>query len=243
MLRVSLALIFVMVMLAGCGNDSAPPATDGSVNLDAATPGSCTQNADCDDRLPCTVDRCDLSTGIGRCGHQVDPSRCMGGQTCDPRLGCVAGRVCTGDADCVESNRCRVNQRCDLASRVCIYDLFDGDEDGEPSRACGGNDCNDADPQISPRLPERCNGMDDNCNGQVDESHEDCGRGTECRGGACACIINGRTEDFRRGRLQFCPGPGGSRICTDVRTDNEACGELCAQCETGTRCVMGVCSR
>ena len=33
-----------------------------------------------------------------------------------------------------------------------------------------GNDCNDDDPSINPGSVEKCNGIDDNCNGQVDEN-------------------------------------------------------------------------
>jgi hypothetical protein len=42
------------------------------------------------------------------------------------------------------------------------------DADGDGITSCGG-DCNDADPQIGPGLPERCNGADDDCDGSVDE--------------------------------------------------------------------------
>ncbi|MFQ5876913.1 MAG: MopE-related protein, partial [Acidobacteriota bacterium] len=41
------------------------------------------------------------------------------------------------------------------------------DEDGDGATLC--RDCNDADPSIYPTAPEGCNGVDDNCNGLVDE--------------------------------------------------------------------------
>jgi hypothetical protein len=43
---------------------------------------------------------------------------------------------------------------------------------GRPLRAAwvaDAGDCNDLDPAISPVAPERCNGLDDNCNGVIDE--------------------------------------------------------------------------
>ena len=45
----------------------------------------------------------------------------------------------------------------------------DRDEDGSPT----ARDCNDDDPAISPLVDEACNGVDDNCDGLVDDA-EDC---------------------------------------------------------------------
>lgn len=45
----------------------------------------------------------------------------------------------------------------------------DGDGDGFDSIAAGGDDCNDGDPAIYPGAEERCNQLDDSCNGEVDE--------------------------------------------------------------------------
>ena len=45
----------------------------------------------------------------------------------------------------------------------------DVDGDGYPDVACGGDDCDDADPAINPAADELCNGLDDDCDGDVDE--------------------------------------------------------------------------
>ena len=62
------------------------------------------------------------------------------------------------------------------------YQDNDGDGFGDPFsvvQSCGiivgmvedNTDCDDSDPWYNPDTPELCNGVDDNCNGQVDEGH------------------------------------------------------------------------
>ena len=48
------------------------------------------------------------------------------------------------------------------------YDDFDGD--GHDSLTVGGSDCNDLDRAINPDAHERCDGVDNDCDGEVDES-------------------------------------------------------------------------
>ena len=45
----------------------------------------------------------------------------------------------------------------------------DQDGDGHISTAFGGDDCEDTDAQAFPDAPERCNAIDDDCDGEVDE--------------------------------------------------------------------------
>lgn len=54
----------------------------------------------------------------------------------------------------------------------------DNDGDGHDDLACGGDDCNDGNSAIFPGAREMCNGVDENCNDQIDEGvmnifHED----------------------------------------------------------------------
>jgi len=53
----------------------------------------------------------------------------------------------------------------------------DLDDDGFDDVACGGADCDDTDPAVQPGADEVCNGLDDDCDGQVDEEAVDADRG------------------------------------------------------------------
>jgi len=134
---------------------------------------------------------------------------------------------------------CSIDQECDspdpcftgtCEAGVCVTVPRDNDGDGEPPPQCGGNDCNDLNPNTYPGAPENCFDADDNdCNGVAD-----------CFDPACEGVPN----------CGCVPAPGGE-VCTggtdedcDTTVDcndtdcigTPACG--CAASEAGL-CVNG----
>ncbi len=61
---------------------------------------------------------------------------------------------------------------------VCVGEALDTDGDG---LRCG-QDCDDEDSEVGAPVPERCNGIDDDCDGEADEGICECS-GFELRGG------------------------------------------------------------
>lgn len=83
--------------------------------------------------------------------------------TCDPGRGADA---CSGFV--LATPGCAVAV-CDPEKRVCVEQRRDGDADGELPVACGGTDCDDADPKVNKAARETCDGRDNDCNGRVDD--------------------------------------------------------------------------
>lgn len=98
--------------------------------------------------------------------------------------------------------------------------LPDADGDGYTAvGACTGsmNDCNDNDPAINPGVAEVCDGIDNNCNGQIDEGFDLDGDGfTTCAGD---CDDNDNTIY-----------PNATEVCSD-NIDNNCDGEIDEDCE------------
>jgi len=78
----------------------------------------------------------------------------------------------------------------------CVPECPDADGDYEEDQACGGDDCDDTNPDISPRIAEDCmNLIDDDCDGLVDGDDPQCV--SDCRIEedliACGEVVYGTT--------------------------------------------------
>lgn len=149
------------------------------------------------------------------------------------------GRPCPSLA---ESSQCNTS--------LCLSDQ-DGDGWSPPQ------DCDDTNPNVNPSASEVCgDGIDNNCNGQVDENAV---TATECSD-ACgnpypqgtSCSVSGGPVDYCDGAgscLPIIACPPGESICggtsptgcADLSTDNNNCGACGSVCLSGRSCQSGVC--
>jgi hypothetical protein len=130
----------------------------------------------------------DLLTDVNNCGacgtvcSAVNGAPICTGGVCD--ITCAAG---FGNCDGNSANGCEISLQADVnncgscgnacglavpcQNGVCVLACTDADHDGYFKEAgCGTPvDCNDNDSNVHPGAVEVCNGIDDNCNGQIDE--------------------------------------------------------------------------
>jgi Putative metal-binding motif len=76
-------------------------------------------------------------------------------------------------------------------------------DDHRTTSVDGGDDCDDENPDVNPDVTEVCgNGIDDNCNDQIDESPDDDGDGVHLCDGDC----DDHDPDVHPGAVEVCDG-------------------------------------
>ena len=128
------------------------------------------------------------------------------GGSCPP---CGQGQLCMIDQDCGPGLICQ--------GGICVPNCPDLDQDGWTT--CDG-DCDDTNPAVHPGAAEQCNGMDDDCDGQVDEW----GVCPSCTDG----IKNGNETGVDCGGS--CPPCGQGQLCM-----------IDQDCGPGLICQSGIC--
>lgn len=111
-------------------------------------------------------------------------------------------------------------------------DCVDADKDG----VVAAKDCNDNDASIKPGAIEQCDGVDNNCNGQVDEK-------------SIVTILNG-SGNCSAGKVSVISCNEGFADCdkdpsngceTDIYNDNQNCGSCGNECSPMDQCNLGIC--
>lgn len=235
-MRASLALGCALAL--GCGRTvTLAPAVDGGGAEVVAAP-ECEGDAECDDGVACTADRCEGS----RCVRVAVPSRCGDGTVCDGERGCVDPRCRGGGAPCESDGgvacvdlgastadcgacgvRCRLGDVCDRGA--CVPRAR-----GPSARCRRASDCAEpftCDLDVGGVCALPC------APGSAEEEARACGAGATCLSldgamGRCLRACDPRERAINRGAC------ASGQVCTALwltndiaRLDEPACVGFC----------------
>lgn len=192
--RLALGLL-AWVALSACGDDGVSPTPD-AAPTDAGTDTG-PLPAECEDDADCD-----------------DGAYCNGPERCV--------RDDSGDRACVRGSAPCVAAECDEAMDACLRPCPDEDGDGHTDAACGGDDCDDRDPERFGGNVELCDEIDQDCDPTT--------LGPDADGDGHAAIACCNTEGATRSCGEDCDdddprrAPGLEEVCDAI--DNDCEGSL-----------------
>jgi hypothetical protein len=180
-----LLLLFAAVVLTACPDGP----QDDCVDEDGDGGGFC-GDEDCDDTDPLVFPNApELCNGIDdNCDGRIDEAFDRDGDgvtTCGPDL--LPG---TADDDCDDDDAFVLPgavEMCNAVDDDCDGEIDEGfDQDHDGATTCGpdftfgtaDDDCDDDDPDQFPDNPDVCDGLDNDCDGEIDELSDEDGDGT-----------------------------------------------------------------
>ena len=213
------------------------PDADGPCHQ-AAFSGACAAEYEACYGQPCQPDCSIYDCGLDGCGGSCGD--CGAGFVCDDGV-CVEDVTppCQSDSDCPAGEMCGADGACEPRP----------DEDGDGWSP--PEDCDDADPDVNPDMAEACDGIDNNCDGSVDEGVPDqwieCGQGICHAEGARTCIAGAWVDDCTPGAPSVevcngmdddCDGIPDEDVCECVEAAD--CGMYMSACMDAS-CALGFC--
>lgn len=153
---------------------------------------------------------------------------------CDGNGNCAEATqvACSGDMVCDAQKGCRCPDSAPDACGDQCFNVGESCNTGLPGVCATGTrqcDQNDQLTCVSDVMPgartETCNGLDDDCDGNIDNGAP-CNGDLTCINGECACAGN-KTKCGNQ--------------CFDTQTNDNHCGDCDTQCSTGEKCINGTC--
>lgn len=213
----------------------------------------CPGSSPCSGSATCRSGTCSTAVCSNRICEDAMGENCS---NCDADCHCAAaGMYCSsghcytcgelGNSCCVSGSPCDFPGACEGGVCVCR----DSDGDGYRSSACGGDDCNDSDNRDRPGAMERCDNLDNNCNGLRDEGlSQSCYSGLASTRGVARCVAG--TQVCSAGLWGTCVGEvvpaaeicdGIDNNCDGVFDESGAATSCNARPNSTASCLGGTC--
>ncbi|WP_141331467.1 MopE-related protein [Myxococcus sp. AB025B] len=210
-----LLLVLPFVLIVGCKKDVTQGAVKVTVNYTRFLPGCLrVQARDVESGKELTQDVTELRGTRAQGGTMtvgVAPPTDWG-KTVEVRATAFE-QACVGDGVVTDSQRVTLVMDA-IQDTTLTLQAVDADEDGYVDVSSNGTDCRDDRADINPGVEERCNEVDDNCDGIGDAEHFQlntaCSTSADCHG-----VYRCDLTDF----VQFCDTPPSTRVYPDKDGD------------------------